>query len=211
MPACVLHAAMLLSCVALTLSWSPHSSSALKYPCNVFNAHHLQPMMASQPNRNAQFVNPTLDTSSYGKSSGHPLKTLWDFTRPHTIIGSCISIGCLYLFAVPSNQWRSVAFRKSLLSAMGPSLLMNLYITGLNQVTDVDIDKINKPYLPIAAGALSKENGIRLIMASLFWALYNVNSVAWPLRYTLVGSALLGTLYSLPPFRLKRFPLLAAL
>lgn len=94
---------------------------------------------------------------------------------------------------------------------MGPSLLMNLYITGLNQVTDVDIDKINKPYLPIASGALSKANGFRVIMASLFWALYNVNSVAWPLRYTLLGSALLGTLYSMPPFRLKRFPLLAAL
>ena len=32
------------------------------------------------------------------------------------------------------------------------AVLINIYVTGLNQVFDVDIDKINKPYLPIAAG-----------------------------------------------------------
>ena len=49
------------------------------------------------------------------------------------------------------------------LSALGVALawatvcaiLVNIYVTGLNQITDVDIDKINKPYLPIAAGHLS--------------------------------------------------------
>lgn len=88
---------------------------------------------------------------------------------------------------------------------------MNLYITGLNQVTDIGIDKINKPYLPLASGHLSKSNGVRVVVGSLLLALFNLNKMAWPLQCTLVGSALLGTVYSLPPFRLKRFPLLAAL
>lgn len=30
----------------------------------------------------------------------------------------------------------------------------NGYIVGINQVYDVDIDTVNKPFLPIAAGAL---------------------------------------------------------
>lgn len=139
------------------------------------------------------------------------LKALWDFTRPHTIIGSCVSILSLFMFAVPSRLWTSRQFLTALLGATVPSLLMNLYITGLNQVTDVGIDKINKPYLPLASGSMSERTGIQVVLGSLALSLWNINKMAWPLQYTLVGSALLGTLYSLSPFRLKRFPLLAAL
>jgi len=88
---------------------------------------------------------------------------------------------------------------------------MNLYITGLNQVSDVEIDQINKPYLPIASGVLSKSNAIIIVCLSLIGALFNVGRMDWPLQAAIVGSGILGTAYSLPPFRLKRFPLLAAL
>jgi len=88
---------------------------------------------------------------------------------------------------------------------------MNIYITGLNQVTDVEIDKINKPYLPIAAGDLSLRQGIIIIVASLIGSLIMGWNASWPLKSTLIGSAILGTIYSLPPFRLKRFPQLASL
>lgn len=98
--------------------------------------------------------------------------------------------------------------------AMIPALLMNLYITGLNQITDVEIDKINKPGLPIAAGDLSMRNGIITIVVSLIVSL--ALGVGHPvlgsegLNVALWMSAVLGTLYSLPPIRLKRFPFLAA-
>jgi homogentisate phytyltransferase/homogentisate geranylgeranyltransferase len=98
---------------------------------------------------------------------------------------------------------------------MVPALLMNLYITGLNQVTDVEIDKINKPTLPIAAGDLSMKNGIITILIALFGSL--AMGFAHPvfgtegLNVALWVSGILGTLYSLEPFRLKRFPFLAAL
>lgn len=91
---------------------------------------------------------------------------------------------------------------------------MNLYITGLNQITDVDIDKINKPNLPIAAGDLSMKNAIIIVTISLILSL--LMGAAHPvlgskgLNIALWGSGILGTMYSLPPFRLKRFPLLAA-
>ena len=72
------------------------------------------------------------------------LTTLWRFTRPHTLIGSAIAIPSIFLLASPTYasffEARSLA---SLLYAAVPSLLMNLYITGLNQITDVEIDKIN--------------------------------------------------------------------
>eukprot|EP01035_Chromulina_nebulosa_P030263 gene30263-40224_t len=124
------------------------------------------------------------------------VKIVWNFSRPHTIVGSGLSILSLFLFATPPKFWGTKTFLDGLVHAMVPSLLMNLYITGLNQVTDVDIDKVNKPYLPIASGELSKKDGIVIVMASLVGALFN--------------TGLLGTAYSLPPFRLKRFPILAA-
>ena len=46
------------------------------------------------------------------------------------------------------------------------SLLVNVYIVGLNQLYDVEIDKINKPYLPIASGELSKRSGWLLVFFS---------------------------------------------
>ena len=89
---------------------------------------------------------------------------------------------------------------------------MNLYITGLNQVTDVEIDKINKPDLPIAAGILSPPRALAICATALVASLaFGAGAGATPgLRLALWGSGLLGTVYSVPPFRLKRFPWLAA-
>lgn len=140
---------------------------------------------------------------------------LWKFTRPHTIIGSAMAIPSLHFLAAPSLAAAiSPLCWQSMLYAMLPSLLMNLYITGLNQITDVEIDRINKPDLPIAAGLLSMKNAIVIVslafvgsvamgIANPLFATQGLNSALW-------ASALFGTLYSLPPFRLKRFPIWAA-
>jgi 4-hydroxybenzoate polyprenyltransferase len=174
-----------------------------------FSSNDIVTSQRLQLSKMDHFPQPVVDTKLAPVPS--TIRAVWDFTRPHTIIGSCISIISLYLFAVPQSLWKTPAFAASLLSALFPSLLMNLYITGLNQVTDIGIDKINKPYLPLASGALSPAAGVGIVLASLALSLANIKSMAWPLQYTLLGSALLGTAYSLPPFRLKRFPLLAAM
>jgi len=101
---------------------------------------------------------------------------------------------------------------------------MNLYITGLNQITDVDIDRINKPNLVVAAGLLRKSTATVIVITALLLSLslgqFNLlfagrRLLPWSmttpgLKLCLWGSAILGTLYSLPPVRLKRFPALAA-
>lgn len=50
-----------------------------------------------------------------------------------------------------------------LLQALVPALLMNICIVGLNQIYDVAIDKVNKPYLPLASGEFSMRTGITLV------------------------------------------------
>jgi homogentisate phytyltransferase / homogentisate geranylgeranyltransferase len=141
---------------------------------------------------------------------------LWKFSRPHTLIGSAIAIPALHFLAAPTL---SAAFTAktaaSILYAMLPSLLMNVYITGLNQISDVEIDRINKPYLVLPAGIMSRSSAIATVFVCLVLSL-GLGQVTTPwttegLNVALWGSAILGTMYSVEPFRLKRSPLLAAL
>ncbi len=54
----------------------------------------------------------------------------------------------------------------ALLQALVPALLMNVCIVGLNQLYDVEIDRVNKPYLPLASGELSEAQGRRIVGAT---------------------------------------------
>jgi homogentisate phytyltransferase/homogentisate geranylgeranyltransferase len=139
------------------------------------------------------------------------LYSLWKFSRPHTIIGTSLSVFALYLLALAttSASVSSYSFYQ-LLGVWVACLCGNVYIVGLNQLEDIAIDKINKPNLPVAAGEFSLSQGrwivgitggIALVLAAVLgqWALA-----------TVAISLLIGTAYSLPPIRLKKFPLLAA-
>jgi homogentisate phytyltransferase/homogentisate geranylgeranyltransferase len=91
---------------------------------------------------------------------------------------------------------------------------MNIYIVGLNQLSDVEIDKINKPYLPLASGEYSIATGAIIVVSSAilsFWLGWIVGS--WPLFWALFISFVLGTAYSInvPLLRWKRFAVLAAM
>lgn len=58
----------------------------------------------------------------------------------------------------------------SLLQAMVPALLMNICIVGLNQIFDVPIDRINKPYLPLASGEFTMRMGQSVVCLDAFHA-----------------------------------------
>jgi homogentisate phytyltransferase / homogentisate geranylgeranyltransferase len=137
------------------------------------------------------------------------LKLIWDFTRPHTIIGSFLSITTLFLLAIDGVEhiWHYLPLYAW---AMTSALACNLFITGLNQITDRDMDRINKPFLPIAAGRLSVEQAWRIILVALVLCLVAAIQVSNLFFYIILGILALGTAYSLPPLRLKRHHTTAA-
>ena len=131
------------------------------------------------------------------------------FSRLHTIIGTSLSIVVLYFIATSyGDEYNSnlALLGWTLLSCLGA----NIYIVGLNQITDVEIDKINKPYLPLASGAFSMRVGYLITFGSLIVSLVIATYLGKYLLGTVLLSLVLGTAYSLPPFRLKRFPFWAA-
>ncbi len=139
----------------------------------------------------------------------HFLRHFLLFSRPHTIIGTTLSVSTLYLLAYylsVGNDPHLADWAWALLSCLGA----NIYIVGLNQLTDIEIDRINKPYLPLASGAFSQRTGRLLIFGSLVLSLVIALAYGGFLLATVLLSLALGTAYSLPPLRLKRFHFWAA-
>lgn len=60
--------------------------------------------------------------------------------RPHTMLGTAVSIVSISCLAVGSWQWPQAAVT-ALLQALSSALLMNVSIVGLNQLYDIEIDK----------------------------------------------------------------------
>jgi homogentisate phytyltransferase / homogentisate geranylgeranyltransferase len=151
------------------------------------------------------------------------LSSLWQFSRPHTIIGTTLSVIALYLITIATNDISvstifSAINLQLILGAWLACICGNIYIVGLNQLYDIQIDRINKPHLPLASGEFSVTQGqwivgvtgvLAVAIASLAPLVISAIYSPW-LLVTVVISIILGTAYSVPPIRLKRFSLMAA-
>lgn len=143
---------------------------------------------------------------------GEWLYAFWKFSRPHTIIGTSLSVFALYLIALATTDSRvTVESLGQLLGALMACLCGNVYIVGLNQLEDVEIDQINKPHLPIAAGEFSRAQAQLIVCIFGILALLLAGLLGSWLFLMVSISLAIGTAYSLPPIRLKRFPFWAAL
>ncbi|GAY37184.1 hypothetical protein CUMW_027090, partial [Citrus unshiu] len=194
-----------------------HQKIKIKHLANAASGH---PLQSNQPD--------DYKPKSPLNSVINALDAFYRFSRPHTVIGTvkflfndidslelrALSIVSVALLAVEKVSDISPLFFTGVLEAIAAALMMNIYIVGLNQLSDIEIDKVNKPYLPLASGEYSFKTGV-LIVASFsimsFWLGWIVGS--WPLFWALFTSFVLGTAYSinLPLLRWKRFAVAAAM
>lgn len=137
--------------------------------------------------------------------------------RPHTIRGTVL--GSLAVTArslleqgapLASLDWAGLAPR----AALGVLALLagNGFIVGINQIYDVEIDIVNKPFLPVAAGELSPKAAWILVVSlaaagvALSWGVFG-REIGTLYAFGLT----LGAIYSVPPLRLKTKPVPAFL
>nr|BCH36133.1 prenyltransferase [Angelica keiskei] len=149
-----------------------------------------------------------------------PQSSLWKnvdvflrFCRLHSIIGGIVGLISISLLPVTSLGDLSPGFFTGLLKAIIPMALINTYTSCLNQVTDVEIDKVNKPHFVLASGEYTMEQGKAIgaalaLMAFIMGIYFNSPS----LLLGLVAYFFVGTAYSvkLPLLRWKKNPFLAA-
>jgi homogentisate phytyltransferase/homogentisate geranylgeranyltransferase len=136
------------------------------------------------------------------------LKTLWQFSRPHTIIGSLVSVTTLFLLV--ASEYNRFDF-KLLFITLIASVACNIFIVGLNQIIDVALDKINKPYLPLAAGKLTINNAKKIIAISFIVSIVFAFMASKGLGALIIVITVIGYIYSAPPIQLKKHHLPAAI
>jgi homogentisate phytyltransferase/homogentisate geranylgeranyltransferase len=148
------------------------------------------------------------DSRRRATSRAAALGVLWRFSRPHTLIGTTVGIVGLYVVAVAelggSALW-------DLWWVLLAGWCVNVFIVGINQLEDIELDRVNKPGLPLAAGELSPEGGRRIVaVATIVPVVLALTQGAVELAGVLLSLAI-GVAYSVPPLHLKRFPVPAAI
>jgi homogentisate solanesyltransferase len=152
-------------------------------------------------------------------SSSSWLGTFWKFTRPHTIRGTLLACVCGTARAL-GDHWEHVVagwdggqFGPTLARAaagFAGLLLGNVFIVGINQIYDVAVDRVNKPYLPMAAGLLGERVAWALVLLAAALGLGVVWAAFGGVLFGLYATALAaGAAYSAPPLQLKRHPVAA--
>jgi 4-hydroxybenzoate polyprenyltransferase len=135
----------------------------------------------------------------------------WELARPFTLIapalgmftGSVIALGAPP--AVPLTPWVGVKIVLGTLMAA----VLNAASNTLNQVTDVEADRINKPNRPVPSGRIPPGKAVRFA-GVLYAAAFLLAAPVGPQCVWLAGiAAVMTVLYSAPPFRLKGVPYLA--
>lgn len=144
-------------------------------------------------------------------------RALYKFTRPHTIRGTILGsiAGTIRALldtpgAIATANWGIMLPRAVI--GMIALLLGNAFIVGINQIYDEDIDKMNKPFLPVASGEMSKRFAWITVILSLVSGPLLVKNFFPPLLFKLYSfGILLGAIYSIPPIRTKKNPVMAGL
>ncbi|KAH9798889.1 homogentisate phytyltransferase 1 [Citrus sinensis] len=142
------------------------------------------------------------------------LHALYVFTRPFAMIGTIVGITSIAILPLQSFADLTPKYFMEFLKALLSAVLMNNYVGTVNQVADVEIDKVNKPDLPLASGDLSMGTGLAITLTLSLTSLAIALSLqSPPLIFGLIVWFLLGTAYSvdLPFLRWKTKPFLAGM
>ncbi|OUS41979.1 UbiA prenyltransferase family-domain-containing protein [Ostreococcus tauri] len=154
-----------------------------------------------------------LATASGISSREYALPPIVRFSRPHTVLGTTISVCSVTFVAACSSHGKLSYNYLKPAQALIPAVLMNVGIVGLNQVYDKKIDMVNKSYLPLASGEFSSSSALLIVSLSVTCSLV-LGMLLQTLRAHLRAHSvlLLGVLYSVDwgLLRWKRYPILAA-
>ena len=139
------------------------------------------------------------------------LKLYWDFLRPFTLMPPAIGMisgGITAFGAYPKStfHWQIV-----LMIALGSLMaaLLNGASNSLNQIYDLEIDRINKPsrFLPSGKMSLKEAWGVTVVLYIVSLILAWI--VSWECFLLVVIAAVMTYLYSAPPVRTKRWGIAA--
>jgi 4-hydroxybenzoate polyprenyltransferase len=142
----------------------------------------------------------------------HVLNVYVRLARPFTLLApslGMVSGGIVAWFAVPHERLGDarVLFANLILGAVAAALL-NAASNALNQVYDLDIDRVNKPDRPLPSGAISTRGALAFSAATALGALVLAalcsSFTGRPdVLLLFIAASVFSVLYSAPPARMK--------
>ena len=133
------------------------------------------------------------------------LKSFIDLIRPFTLLAPIIVSICIMIASFFYNHIHNELFTlfwTTIIPASFTLAILNAASNALNQYTDIESDKISKPYRPIPRGDITKKEAV--IVSIIFYSLAFILSTFVNLMFVIfvLLIALFSITYSIPP-RLK--------
>jgi 4-hydroxybenzoate polyprenyltransferase len=134
-----------------------------------------------------------------------PLRVYAAFARPFTLVPPMIGIfsGALIGYGASGVPFPVGDVTLAVIAAA----VLNAASNGLNQIYDLENDRINKPQRPLVSGQLTVTEAWRFVVGTYGAALALVALVNWQVFAIYTVAALSTVAYSVPPLRLKRHPI----
>jgi 4-hydroxybenzoate polyprenyltransferase len=137
-------------------------------------------------------------------------RVLLEFSRPFTLVAPALGFAsgaATAAGAAPREPWSLDLLLYPVIGLVMAAVL-NAASNALNQIYDLDIDRINKPRRPLPSGRLSLRDAWAFTLATYVVALVLAWFVAPGRRHEcfwiVVVATVITVLYSAPPFRTKR-------
>ncbi len=138
------------------------------------------------------------------------LNHYWQFIRPFTLLvpstgmlaGALMALGMAPAW---HSDWSSTTAAIVLRIAAGALMAsaLNGFSNGINQIYDIEVDRINKPQRPLPSERMTLAEAWAVSLAFLALALGLGWWVNWQCLLMAAFAALLTTVYSVPPCRTK--------
>ena len=137
-------------------------------------------------------------------------RLLLEFSRPFTLVAPALGFAsgaATAIGAFPREVWRPSLIVYPLIGSIMAAVL-NAASNALNQIYDLEIDRVNKPKRPLPSGRLPMTAAWAFTIAAYLVAL----ALAWLVApdgrhecfWIVVIATAITVLYSVPPFRTKR-------
>jgi geranylgeranylglycerol-phosphate geranylgeranyltransferase len=133
------------------------------------------------------------------------MKAVVDLCRPFTMLAPAVGVYAGAMMAAEGKLPQGMCIIAAIVGG-----LLNAASNALNQITDLDIDRVNKPERPIPSGRMSIRTAAA-IAALLYIICLVVSYIAVGPGFFLVIviGAIFSLAYSIPPIRTKNNPILA--
>jgi len=134
----------------------------------------------------------------------------WVFVRPFTLLVPASGMVAGAMMALGADpKWQSdwsptaVGLVARILAGAALAAALNGYSNGVNQIYDVEVDRVNKPERMLPSGRMTLREAWLVSLAFLAIALPLAAWINWECLLIVVAATLLTTIYSAPPLRTK--------